>query len=243
MLKAILFDLDDTLLRTGTDRFMERYFAALGRFLGPSVDPKQLQNQIVKACALMIEHDHPQLNNAEAFSIEFARLTGSQADAFWERLWRFYSDEYPKLGENVSVMPGGREAVLEAKAMGLKVVVATNPLFPLCAMATRLSWAGLSDISFDLVTGLENMHYAKPQPQYYKEIAATIDVRPSQCLMVGNDPALDIAPARAAGMHTFLVQPDGSGALQQEAEAAGDLGDLIQGLRSRALPGMSELVP
>jgi HAD superfamily hydrolase (TIGR01509 family) len=242
MLRAILFDLDDTLLCTQTDGFMERYFSALGAFMGPSTDPALLQKQIMKACFLMTQYDHPDLSNAEAFSVEFAKLSGNPAGAFWERLWRFYREEYPRLGERLRVMPGGRAAVLEARELGLKVVIATNPLFPLCAVATRLTWAGLSDVPFDLATGLENMHYAKPQPQYYQEIAATIGVKPEECLMVGNDPVHDIAPAKTAGMHTFLVRPEGSTEPPQEADAAGSLYDLTQGLRAGTLPGMERSV-
>jgi FMN phosphatase YigB (HAD superfamily) len=68
-----------------------------------------------------------------------------------------------------------------------------------------MAWAGVDDVPFALVTTYENMHTCKPYPAYYVEIAQRIGVAPHACLMVGNDLLRDIAPARQAGMHTFLA--------------------------------------
>jgi len=94
-----------------------------------------------------------------------------------------------------------------AMERGLSVVVATNPLFPQRAIEHRLEWAGLpvSQYDFALVTTYENMHAAKPQPAYYREILATVGVRPEQALMVGDDWKNDIAPAAAAGLYTYWI--------------------------------------
>ena len=49
------------------------------------------------------------------------------------------------------------------------------------------------------------LHYCKPAPEYYAEIAERIDVNPAKCLMVGNDTSSDL-PASALGMKTFLLE-------------------------------------
>lgn len=232
MFEAVLFDLDDTLLRTETEEFIARYFAALGEYfqaLG-GVDPAQFQEWVLQATAAIIHREHPELTNAEAFSDEFGRLSGLDPKSLWPHFLRFYDEIYPTLGEGLEAMPGAREAVLEAQAGGGKVVLATNPLFPLNAVRARLQWAGLADVRFDLITAIENMHWAKPHSGYFREIADTVGVSARRCLVVGNDPALDIVPAREAGMWTYLVcqgEPPGG----VEAHASGDLAGLVRMLR------------
>jgi FMN phosphatase YigB (HAD superfamily) len=239
MLQAILFDLDDTLLRTRTEAFIGRYFAALGQYLGAIAEPAQLRRWIMLATQRMLEYEHESQTNVDAFGAEFERLSGLPMATVWPQFWQFYVDVFPTLGDDIEPMPGAREAVLEAQGLGLKVAVATNPLFPLVAIRTRLAWAGLSDVSFDLVTALDNMHTAKPQPRYFCEVAATIGVPKAACLAVGNDPAYDIAPAKAAGMWAYLLvdgvaQGDGGG-----ADAVGDMAQFLGALRERRLPGMT----
>ena len=238
MLKAVLFDLDDTLLATDSERFMRRYFQAVGECLHELGDPRTLQSWLIQACERMMQYEHRQRTNAEAFTEEFCRLCGVEAERWWPRLWQFYNDVYPHLGEAISALSGARAAVLEAKSRGLKVVIATNPLFPLIAVEARLRWGGLDDIPFDLITALDNMHYAKPQPQYYQEAAEAIGVKPESCLVVGNDLVLDIAPAKAAGMWTYFNCDGICEQLPEGADAAGDLCTFVQRLRDGTLPGM-----
>lgn len=232
MFRAVLFDLDDTLLRTQTDEFIERYFAALGEYFRVRVglEPSRLQGWVLKATEAMLRREHPEHTNAEAFSREFGRLSGLDPEDLWPQFMRFYDEIYPTLGDGLEAMPGAREVVAQAQAGGRKVALATNPLFPLTAVRARLHWAGLADVQFDLVTAIENMHWAKPHPSYYHEISSALGVKPVDCLVVGNDPAQDIAPARQAGMWTYLVcegsHPDGA-----KAHRAGDLLALAAMLR------------
>ena len=88
---------------------------------------------------------------------------------------------------------------------GLKVVVATNAVFPMIALQQRLDLAGVGHFDYELITSYEVMHFCKPHPEYYQEIAATIGVKPEECLMVGNDIGEDL-PAGTIGMKTFLVE-------------------------------------
>ena len=87
---------------------------------------------------------------------------------------------------------------------GYGVVLATNPLFPLCAIETRLEWAGLGADDFRLVTHYYNSTFCKPNPGYYSEILTKINKSPGQCLMAGNSPSEDMISG-TLGMETFLV--------------------------------------
>jgi FMN phosphatase YigB (HAD superfamily) len=86
----------------------------------------------------------------------------------------------------------------------LKLVVASNPIFPVIALEERMAWAGIDKAGFDLLTHIENMSYVKPRVEYYLQICEIIGVAPTDCLMVGNDPVNDMV-AGAGGMNTFLT--------------------------------------
>lgn len=220
MLRAILFDLDGTLLDIELADFLGRYFAALeraaaGRF--PGIDVVSTISASTEAMML----PHPGLTNQEAFWKDFRQRTGSGLEEHADVFDAFYAEEFPSLIAGSKPFPGTRRVVEEAFALGLRVVVATNPIFPLAAVRHRLDWAGLGDLSFDAVTAYEQMHATKPSPAYYRETAEMIGVAPAECLMVGDDPVLDLAAADV-GMRTFYVGPRGDVA----ADFHGDLDDL-----------------
>jgi hypothetical protein len=86
-------------------------------------------------------------------------------------------------------------------------VIATNPLHPLEAVEQRLRWAGLPTEGYALITHSGNMHFAKPEPAYYAEIAARVGVEPDEAVMIGDSPTNDITPAQTIGMQVIHVDP------------------------------------
>ncbi len=103
-------------------------------------------------------------------------------------------------GENPALV----QLVYELKAKGIRVALATNPIFPAIATESRTRWAGLQPEDFELITTYENIGYSKPNPEYYREILRRLDVKPENVLMVGNDAIEDMA-AREAGTEVFLL--------------------------------------
>ena len=117
----------------------------------------------------------------------------------------FYKDEYCELRVFTKPVEGAHAVLTSAFARHHPVVIATAPLFPLDALKQRLIWAGVADFSFTLITDFETMHASKPNPAYYREIAARAHVSPQECVMIGNDVQMDILPARRVGMKTFWI--------------------------------------
>ena len=87
---------------------------------------------------------------------------------------------------------------------GYTLVLATNPIFPRAAVETRLRWVGLTAEDFACITTYENSRRCKPNPDYYRDILQQINVQPSDCLMIGNNPVDDMSAAQA-GLNVFLV--------------------------------------
>ena len=102
--------------------------------------------------------------------------------------------------------PQAKAIVDELKAAGVRVILATNPLFPAIATHSRIRWAGLSPEDFVCYTTYENSDCCKPNPLYYARLAEKLGVAPERCLMIGNDATEDVAAAKV-GMSVFLLTP------------------------------------
>jgi len=209
MLRAILFDLDDTLLGNDTDAFMRRYFALLSEYARPVMDSAAFLPNLIQATQAAIGNIDPAHTNAEVFWANFEALTGGRRDELEPFFRRFYETDFAHLRPGVNVRPAAAHLVRAAFDRGLAVVVATNPLFPATAIEQRLAWAGVpvDEYPYALVTSYENMHAAKPQPAYYREILATIGCPPEMAIMVGDNWKNDIAPAAEVGLFTYWIAP------------------------------------
>lgn len=207
MLKAVLFDLDDTLLGNDMDHFLPGYFALLGQHAERYLSRDRFLQELMTCTEAMIRDVDPALSNRDVFWQHFARRTGLDAvemEAFFEQ---FYRHQFHQLRDRTEKRPFAAELVQFCLDHNLDVVVATNPLFPLIAIEARLAWGGLpvDQYNFALVTAYENMHAAKPQPAYYTEILDKIGCAPAEALMVGNDWEADILPARSVGIQTYWL--------------------------------------
>jgi FMN phosphatase YigB (HAD superfamily) len=100
--------------------------------------------------------------------------------------------------------PRAAELISNLKRMGLRLILATNPLFPAMATHRRVRWAGLKPENFEWITTYENSRFAKPNPEYYREILNRFDLHPEDCLMIGNDVDEDMI-AQSLGMKVFLL--------------------------------------
>jgi len=209
VLSAVLFDLDGTLLDIELEPFLNAYFAVLGPvvadMLGHDPDDSTGLRAVIAATDAMTA-SHPGLTNRAAFNAEFERLTGTDLGApeHGALLDRFYSETFPGLQGEIGPRPGALEAVETALRLGLKVAIATNPIFPMSAVRERMRWAGLEGLDVHVVTAYEAMCATKPHAAYFAQTAELLDVEPRSCIMVGDDRVLDMSAADV-GMRTFYV--------------------------------------
>ena len=205
-MKAILFDLDGTLLPMDNDAFTKGYFTLLAKKAAPyGYLPESLVDAIWKGTYAMVKNDGARSNKDrfwDAFSGIFGKMAYEQATVFDD----FYLNEFKDAIRFTNPDPAlAKEAVNLAHANAEKVILATNPIFPKSGVLTRLDWIGLSESDFDYISSYENSGYCKPNPRYYEDILAKNNLHAEDCLMVGNDVAEDILPAQALGMKTFLL--------------------------------------
>ncbi len=238
MLRALLLDLDDTLLDNPMSTFIPAYFAALTDYVRGHVEPAVLEAALWRGMAAMEANDGTGPSNEEAFATVFFPALGRERSELEPVFDRFYAESFPELRRLTAPRPEASRLVRWARSRAMPVVIATNSVFPAVAIEERLRWAGVpaETSAFALVTSYEVMHATKSTPAYYREIVARLGVQPDECLMVGDDPLLDIASAAAAGIPGFWVSAAGPrpGFGGASPVAEGTLADLESWLASTA---------
>ncbi|MBN1681344.1 MAG: DinB family protein [Anaerolineae bacterium] len=224
MIKAVLLDLDDTLIGNPTGQFTRHYLEALDGFLARSLGVGGLSQPIMQSVETVIHSQDPLFTNRDTFFETLEPLLPVSRERFDAVIGEYYAIEFPRLQAGTTFRPAARTLVDWLLAEGYKVVVATAPFFPRVAIEQRLAWAGLpvADVPFCLVTTMEIMHYTKPHAAYYEEILARIGVHADEAVMVGDDWAMDIVPAWCAGLNTFWITNNGTQSFPEQTPAQPD---------------------
>ena len=204
-IKAIMFDLDGTLLPMDQNVFLKEYLKRLAAFVAPhGIPPEKMAEYTMAATEYMIRNDGSRYNK-EAFWENFFKFIGADRKELIEITDEFYLGKFKEVKDHVGTNSLARNIVEAAGAKGRKVVLATNPVFPMAAQLERISWIGLKESDFELITSYDNSKFCKPNPNYYREICEKIGVAPEECLMIGNDERDDMKAASEAGMRCFLI--------------------------------------
>jgi len=210
VLRAVVFDLDGTLFdHAGASvTAVERFFAGLGVAASDAV------------VAAWGDAERRHLDRWRRGEIDFAdqrraRLAevlplaglapprdADAADALFGR----YLSEYRSVWR---LFDGSVELVEAIRATGLRVGMLTNGTEE--QQRDKLVVTGL-DRHLDVVCSSEWIGAAKPDPAAFAAVAAALGVQVAECLLVGDDPEVDVAGARAAGMPAVLVEPARDGA-------------------------------
>jgi putative hydrolase of the HAD superfamily len=122
--------------------------------------------------------------------------------------------DYSKLAHAVNAYRKARESVMKPypkvrktlallKRKGLKLAIVTDA--PKIKAWLRLTAMGISDF-FDVVVGFEDTGRKKPSKLPFKAALKKLGVKPSECLMVGDNPLRDMKGAHLLGMKTCFAR-------------------------------------
>lgn len=206
--KAILFDLDGTLAPMDMDEFTVGYFKDLGKKVNCfGRSPEEFQKIIWSGVKAMVMNDGSRPNR-DAFWEKFTELTGitdkDELEQIDKKCLEFYGNEFKLAKRFVKDNPLATEAVKVAHEKADKVVLASNPLFPMVGHGTRLGYVGLTLDDFDFATSYETDRFCKPNPNYFVTVCERLNLDPSECLMIGNDEMEDGYAATKAGLDVYI---------------------------------------
>lgn len=207
MIKNVLFDLDGTLLPMDMEEFTNGYFVFLVK-KAMEYSKRYEKDALIKAVwggvkAMVLNSG--EMTNEQAFWKYFGSVYGEDAIEDKPLFDEFYANEFEQAKQFCGKNEDARKAVDEIKEKGFRVVLATNPVFPEVATRKRAIWAGFNVDEFEAYTTYENSHFCKPNPKYYEELLGRLDMKASECLMVGNDVDEDMEAGLKAGMQVFLI--------------------------------------
>ncbi|TFG01506.1 MAG: HAD family hydrolase [Promethearchaeota archaeon] len=200
-IKGILFDLDGTLLDIDLNRFLLSYNKHLHEIFPNSMT---LMEFIKHHSASINKTNKTKKRNFEVFMDEFLlpfNLTKDEAESM---LRNYYKNEYLELKQFINPRPESRKVVQHVISKNYKIVIATDPVFIFDAIKTRMTWAGIDDLPFDLITHAENFSTRKPNLDYFREIFSKIELNPEDCFVIGDDH--NDMVAKSLGCTTFLIQ-------------------------------------
>lgn len=206
MVKNILFDLDGTLLPMDTDKFLKLYFNSISKIFCEKLElsAEQLRNGIWFGFDAMQKNDGA-VTNQERFWKAFSDYCKKNMQKYEVDFNSFYNNEFIDAKQATNPNPLIAETLNLLREKGYKLILATNPAFPLIATVTRVRWAGLDPKIFDYISVYDNSHFCKPNTRYFLEITNKLGIKCEECLMVGNDVTEDMC-SKKVGMETFLVK-------------------------------------
>lgn len=231
---TVLFDLDGTLIGMNQDEFIRLYFIKiLDKLTALGYDKDGMYNSLEAAIRATKRNDGTITNEAR-FWQTFDEASGGLSEVLKRDIGSFYENEFISvLQGSCYPFPRAGEIIECARSKGLKVVLATNPLFPAVATHRRIRLGGMSPDDFDYITAYENSSACKPNPEYFRELLEKLGVSADECVMVGNDTKDDFC-AHVLGIPVFILTEcliNRSG-IDLDAYPHGGFDDLISYIRS-----------
>ena len=228
-IKAILFDLDGTLLDVDLDKFIPQYLKLLAQSVAHIITPKKFISKIMMASKAVEENNGTHTNDNIYTEVCFP-LEGYTREEIQPFIDKFYEQDFSALRQFTKKKPEARSVVQSVFDKGYDVVIATTPLLPATAIEQRLEWAGVADFPYRLITTIENSHATKSLTHllYYEQILNKIGYPAKACLMVGDEDK-DLVSKRI-GISTFLINSHNTklGIDIPEPDYRGTLEDLKQ---------------
>lgn len=238
MRKAVLFDLDGTLLPMDMDEFIQLYYKEIQESGIADVFHKSKGMDMFSAAIAYMMGEHGDLTNEEAFCSKAEDLSGLKRDKFLPIFEDFYKNRFKILKSTVKEEPLVKDILNELKRKDYTLILATNPYFPRIATDTRINWAGLSCDDFSYVTYYENSRYSKPNLKYFEEVLDNTGFKASECYMVGNSVEEDLCAVKM-GFEAFFLTDYSVGDIAQAPECmSGSYMDLYDWAKS--LPEVRE---
>ena len=229
-IRAVLFDVDFTLVKPGPDLGPTGY-QVLGRRFGLELDPERYAE--ARAAAIETVERHPELDHDEEvwvlFTERIIRGMGGDSERAYQcavemtRAWEH--------AENFELYEDTLPVLAALRGYGLRIGLVSNTGRDLVAFVAHHA------LDVDAAVGSGAHGKTKPHPAIFLSALDELGVQAEEAAMVGDSPEDDIAGARALGMRAFLVDRDG-----RFPEAVGRLPDLLAlpaalGLAADSLPG------
>lgn len=205
MIKAMIFDLDGTLVQT--EELKALSYARAAKCLLPTVQEDAVLAEFVHVVGLsrqeVAQHLLEHFNLTDAATKLMAEYGVATP---WEAYVQVRQTIYEKILADPAILlkqriPHNMALVDKARRELGKVGLATMSYWPQAQKV--LSIVGLQD-KFDFIASREDVEQGKPDPEIYLLVAHKLGVPPTECLVI-EDSAIGVQSALNAGMPCIAV--------------------------------------
>lgn len=197
MLKAILFDLDNTLI--DYMHFKKETAKAAAKAMiaqGLPASEKEIYDKIFQVYEEKgIEYQKTMYEVVKQYGLEINRAEKIQQAGILAYLKRKF--------EVLKTYPDVLPTLEKLKEKGLKLALVSDA--PRNKAWQRLIMAGLEN-AFDLIITHNDTEQFKPHPSPFQLALKTLNISPEEALFVGDNPGRDIRGAKKLGIRTCLAE-------------------------------------
>ncbi len=195
MIKAIIFDLDNTIVD-----FMRMKKISCEEAVDSMIDAGLKLSKKKALTELYKIYYEVGLEDPTIFQKFLKKVTGkvdykilSYAIVAYRRVRTGFLHPYP----------GTKRTLIKLKEKGLKLAIVSDA--PKLKAWIRLTTMKLDDF-FDVVIGLDDTGKLKPSKQPFELALKLLKLKPEECLMIGDNPSRDMKGARAIGIKTAFAK-------------------------------------
>ena len=205
MLKAVLFDLDGTLLPMNEAEYIKVYGELLNiKLTKLGLDGVKLGKLIWDSMMQMDLNDGSKTND-DIFNKTFIKFYKDEAEKYKEILLDYYTNDFKGTKIVCKDNPLAKSIIKFIKENNLLCILATNPVYPKIATINRMNFIGLDESDFAIFTHHENSRYTKANPKYYQDLLNKFNLKPEEVLLFGNNTFEDGESSLACGIKTYLI--------------------------------------
>ncbi|MGG6893740.1 HAD family hydrolase [Rhizobium sp. BR 315] len=218
MIKAVLFDLDETLVdrRSSAAKFLKvQYRELVAQQFGDAVSEEQYAARYFKL------EEEGLVKKSDLYPALVSSL-GLPSEAFGPLLDHFRL-RYPEMARP---MLGAYEALQDLRKLGLPCAIISNGEG--IVQRKKIEVTGIADlIEFALISG--ELGIRKPDRQIFEMAADRLGLLSAECVFIGDNPTADVMGALNAGMSAVYfgdikIWP---GELPKPPRACSSLGDIV----------------
>jgi len=195
MIKVVIYDLDNTLVN-----FMEVKRKAVAAAADAMIDAGLIASKEETIRRIFFMYDREGIEDQRVFD----KMLEEEYGSIDYRILAAGIVGYRRAKEgNMVLYPHVRTTITHLLKMGLKLAIVSDA--PRMSVWTRLVTLGL-DSYFDTVVTLDDTGKKKPDPAPFRVVLQKLNVRPEECIMVGDWAERDIVGAKALNMTTVFAR-------------------------------------
>lgn len=202
-IKAVFFDLGDTLIESSSSAF--ETFQKILKTQGVYVSVEEVENAFTAA--------------REELGDKFEQLIGRIPSSEFYRMWDSCVLKALRITDNgdlariiheqwsttikIMMFPDVKPTLTILKGKGIKTGIISNAYEE--EIREICEGVGLDELFFDIIVGSDTAQKAKPDPEIFTYALRKLKITPEEAIFVGNDLEKDYNGAKRAGMNPFLI--------------------------------------